>query len=296
MDLSKLQGLTVERVARSLRFRAMHLFARFEPVRTVSTMGIRAPRKVASATFPDVSVDEFVAVLKRDGLAPGLTLPDDIARGVRAYADSRPCYGNLNKSWGFMLRDRAAAEERAGTKFTVGHFFNTRESEVVRRLSIDPFCEEVAKRYIGPRAKMIEAHMWWSFAGERSDKDRHTYAQQFHFDLDGYRFLKFFFYLTDVDEESGPHVYVRGSHRGKSLRERFPMRRFSDDEVIANWGEERITHVKGPKGSGFAADTFGIHKGLPPTRRDRLVFEFLWGQHDYGITDDAKPEDLQLLT
>jgi hypothetical protein len=294
--LTKLQGITVRRVAKSLRFRTMFLLARFEPVRIVSAMGVHAPRRIASPRFPDVSLDDTVATLKRDGIAQGLRLAPALVAEIRAWADAQHCYGNLRKDWGFDLADRAKAEAIAGVPFTVGHFFNSQTCPAIRALVGDPFVEEVAKRYVGPHARFISGHMWWSFAGERPDSARNQYAQQFHFDLDGYRFVKFFFYLTDVDEESGPHVYVKGSHTGKKLRERFPMRRFSDREVAENWGDGAITPVVGPAGSGFIADTFGIHKGQPPRTRDRLVLEFLWGQHDYAGGDDyAAESELKLL-
>ena len=38
-------------------------------------------------------------------------------------------------------------------------------------------------------------------------------AQMFHFDLDRIKWLKFFIYLTDVKINSGPHVYVSGTHK-----------------------------------------------------------------------------------
>ena len=274
----------------------MHLLARFEPVRTASDLGVHPPRQVTSDRLSEGSVDACVADLKRDGIALGLTLRPDIVDEIRAWADANPCYGNLCHSWGFSRPDRVRAEERAGAKFTVAHFFNTHDSPVIRSLAADPFFEEIAKRYVGPRARFISTHMWWSFANDLSSSDRHKFAQQFHFDLDDYRFVKFFFYLTDVDEESGPHVYVRGSHRGKKLGDMFPMRRFSDEEVVEKWGERNIKRVVGPKGTGFVADTFGIHKGQPPRTKERLVLEFLWSQHDWGFgTDVVPPGELSTL-
>jgi hypothetical protein len=293
--LTKFQGVTLDRVARSVRFRTMHLLARFEPVRAVADLGNRAPQSVASEQVQG-SVDGTVATLRDDGIAFGVRLRPDIVEGIRAWVDQNPCYGNLNHAWGFSYPERKKAEESANAKFTVAHFFNTSDSDVIRNLAADPFFEEIAKRYVGPSAQFISTHMWWSFASDLTAADRHKYAQQFHFDLDDYRFVKFFFYLTDVDDDSGPHVYVKKSHRKKKLRDMFPMRRFSDEEAAEKWGASNITKVMGSKGDGFVVDTFGVHKGQPPRTRDRLVIEFLWGLRDWGFGTDVVPKgDLSIL-
>jgi hypothetical protein len=294
--LAKFQGLTMDRVARSLRFRTMNVLARFEPVRTISALGRHEPRDIRSDLFPDLPLDQRVADLERDGIALGMELRKDVFDEIRAWADSTPVYGNICPQWGYYAKDRAEAEKKAGKKFTVGHYFNTHECPVVERLTRDPALEEIAKRYVGPRAKYLSTHMWWSYANDVAESDRNAYAQQYHFDLDDYRFMKFFFYLTDVDDESGPHTYMRGTHHAKKLKDLFPMRRFTDEEIHRQWGKERETKVYGKAGSGFIVDTFGIHKGTPPKKRDRLVIEFEWGQHYYGFGNDVVPKgDLAML-
>ncbi|MGC4079554.1 MAG: hypothetical protein QM702_21435 [Rubrivivax sp.] len=295
--LARFQGITVDRVARSLRFRTMNVLARFEPVRTISAMGHHEPRVVRSETFPDLDIDAHVRTMKKDGISPGLELPRGTFDEIRAWADATTVYGNICQTWGFdPTSSRADAEAKAGKRFTVGHYFNTHECSAIDRLTRDPVLEEIARRYVGPRAKYLSTHMWWSYANDVGDSDRNAYAQQYHFDLDDYRFMKFFFYLTDVDEESGPHTYMRGTHHAKKLKDLFPMRRFTDDEVHAQWGRDRGTKVYGSAGSGFIVDTFGIRKGTPPRKRNRLVLEFEWGHHYYGFGNDVVAKsDLKTL-
>lgn len=288
--LAKFQGVTMDRVARSLRFRTMNVLARFEPVRAISSIGIHRPREVRSDLFPNMPMARHVADLKRDGISLGTELSPEAFAEIRAWADANPVYGNIQHQWGFYAKDRREAEQKAGAKFTVGHYFNTSECPVIEKLTRDPVFEEIARRYMGPRAKYLSTHMWWSYANEVAEADRNLYAQQYHFDLDDYRFMKFFFYLTDVDEESGPHVYMRGTHHAKKLKDLFPIRRFTDEEIHAQWGKDKETRVYGKAGSGFIVDTFGIHKGQPPRKKDRLVIEFEWGQHYYGFGNDEVPK------
>lgn len=295
--LAKFQGITLDRVARSVRFRTMNMLARFEPVRTIASWGSGTPRAgVRSDIFRDLDTQSLYATLKRDGIATGIALPNDLRDELLAWSRETPAYGNICKDWGYRNGDREGAEKKAGTKFTVGHYFNTSDCPAVRRLVNDPLIAEMARAYVGSRAKYLSTHMWWSYANDVSDADRNSYAQQYHFDLDDYRFMKFFFYLTDVDLESGPHTYMRGTHGAKKMEDLFPMRRFTDEEVHSQWGAERELKVTGKAGEGFIVDTFGIHKGTPPRAHDRLVIELEWGHHYYGFGNDEVPQhELSLL-
>lgn len=289
-------GITKERVIRSAKVRTLFAIGRLDPVRAafdrLASSGDRpAPREVKSDLFPDLTADRLIDQLKRDGLAPGFKLPDDVRQEIFAWAKSNPCYGDYDKSTGFLYDDRPAAQEKAKKRFTLAHFFNLKKCPAIDRLTKDPLIHEVARRYVGPGSKLIAPHMWWSFATHEVDHAKQNeFAQKYHFDLDDYRFVKIFFYLTDVDEKSGPHVYVRGSHRGKTLRERYPMRRFTDAEVAARYGSRQTTMV-GPAGTGFFADTYGIHKGEPPIDRDRLILEMQFGYTYYGFGSDEVPEN-----
>ena len=108
-------------------------------------------------------------------------------------------------------------------------------------------------------------------------------AQGFHYDIDGYRGLTFFFYLTDVGLSNGPHVYVRGTHVKKAWKHVVSLYKGrSDDEIDQSYGKERQVVSCGPAGSGFAEDIFGFHKGLHPESGDRLIVQLRYGLRDYG--------------
>ena len=130
---------------------------------------------------------------------------------------------------------------------------------------------------------------WWSFA----DPAGATEAQKFHIDLDDVKFCKLFIYLTDVDEDSGPHTYIGGSHDMElitKLRDQWPggseefnkwyfnTLRKTDGQVKRIFGRDP-THLTGPRGTRFVADTFGVHKGVPPKKGERLVC-----QVEYGVS------------
>ena len=104
-------------------------------------------------------------------------------------------------------------------------------------------------------------------------------AQLFHFDMDRIKFLKFFFYLTDVTSKSGPHVYIKGTHRERP-RPFTEDRRFSDEEA-SGFGERR-TEITGPRGTIVAADTSGLHKGKIVEQGTRLILQIEFTNSLFG--------------
>jgi hypothetical protein len=99
-------------------------------------------------------------------------------------------------------------------------------------------------------------------------------AENFHRDFDDYRFIKLFCYLTDVDETSGPHVFIRGSHR---VNKHIEARQALSDEIVAQeFGADNILRVVGPAGTAFLENSFGVHRGMPAATRPRLILQVLY--------------------
>ena len=118
--------------------------------------------------------------------------------------------------------------------------------------------------YLGCSPTLSSIGLRWSFpsTGEVCD------VQRFHRDPDDWRFVKLFVYLTDVDERSGPHVYVKGSHKtSRSAR----AHSYDRNKIEARYGAASVTPVTGTSGTSFIADTSGIHMGMPPKERPRLM-------------------------
>lgn len=130
----------------------------------------------------------------------------------------------------------------------------------------------VVSKYLGVKPTISNINCWWSFGSRESAKE----AQFYHRDMDDFKFVKLFFYLTDVTADSGPHIFVKGSHKSNKLTE---LRRFSDDEVIESFGNEKITTLIEAKGACFLEDTYGVHKGQLPIKGNRLLLQV---QYSYG--------------
>ncbi len=126
----------------------------------------------------------------------------------------------------------------------------------------------ILKSYFGCSFKLDWIWAWWSFPSKEL-----AGPQMFHRDYESMNFLKVFVYLSDVNELSGPHEYIIGSHRVNRLYKR---ERFSDKKIYDNFTKDRILTINGKKGKTFIANTFGIHRGLQPKNERRLVLVYLF--------------------
>jgi len=240
--------------------------------------------------------DQFAEVLERDGIATGLMLPKMVVDELLRVAETAPCFADRDPRYGFALSARAAAEKALGKPILLAQYFNMdKQAPVVARLRDDPFLRLVAAQYLGSLPTHISTNMWWTFPVNASEEDRIKHAHRFHNDLDDFAFMKFFFYLTDVDADDGAHVCVRGSHRSplvKKISDNWKLRRYQDEEVQQAYSADHILHIGGPRGTGFAEDTMCIHKGATPVHQPRLVIQFQYALFDYLMQHDNVDERL----
>jgi hypothetical protein len=135
----------------------------------------------------------------------------------------------------------------------------------VLALANSDFLIRTATQYLGCLPTISTLRLWWSFPGSRPET-----AHGFHRDRDDWRCVKFFFYLTDVDKNSGPHHFVRGSHRGQP--ELF-WRIHEAETLEKTFGHDAMCVITGAAGTAFLAVSIGIHAGPIPISRPRLILQ-----------------------
>lgn len=225
--------------------------------------------------------DEVGGQLHREGLSMGLSLPAEIAERIRTFAEQTPCFGNFDRSVPFLPHHHRDAERSLGRPILVGHYLERIEqSPDIERVRSDPLLRDIANQYLHAKPILISTRLWWSFPAIGYDETALKLASQnrFHFDMNDWRSVKFYFYLTDVDSGTGPHVYVLGSHRRKRIRDQLTL--FvgkSASEIERYYGTGKIVSIQGRAGDGFAEDPFGFHMGTVAHRGPRLVLEVEYG-------------------
>lgn len=155
--------------------------------------------------------------------------------------------------------------------------------EVIRKLICDDFFVSVAEKYFNSQVIFDFPAMWWSFPfKKRNNMDS---AQFYHFDFDRIKWLKVFIYLVDVDENNGPHCYIKNSHLTGTKPKEFLKRgyvRIADEEIRKHYKDENIIHLNGKKGTIVFGDTKCWHKGNPLVSGHRLLLEFQYTSSLYG--------------
>jgi hypothetical protein len=155
----------------------------------------------------------------------------------------------------------------------------------VQKLISDTSLIWLAQAYLGAKPVLDHMVLWW-ITNINTAPDSGA-AQLYHFDMDKVKFLKFFLYLTDVGPENGPHCFIKRSHKSGGIPASLLDRgyaRLPDEDVEPFYPREDIVEIGGPRGTIFAEDTRGLHKGTRLFKDDRLVFELEFANSLFGGT------------
>jgi len=295
------------------RYTLMRMLARFAVARR-AVVAVRAAMQhdrlerfmrdceadMGRSLFADVDRAGFVKRLRNDGVALGLALPASVVADIRAWAHANPSFADRVESRGVRPGQLATAEQRLGKPILLAQYFNARsQCPAITALARDPALLWIAAAYLRSLPTCVGSNLWWTYPVDATPEDRDVHAHLFHRDVDDFSFLKFFFYLTDVAPGEGAHVLVRGSHRrppARSFADRWNIRRYTDDEVLATYPREDVLEVTGAAGAGFAENTLCVHKGRTPTSSARLLLQLQYGLFDYGnMHDERDPARLAFL-
>jgi hypothetical protein len=249
--------------------------------RFISSANYKSPQNVERTDIAGLDFDRVVPTLIRDGVYQGLRLPDPIVDEIVSFAEANPCFTKKQPADGFLPGSFRQANRQRESDTLAAYYFETVEKcAAVMRLRQDEALRSIASAYLGQKAILIRTRLWWSFPADRiSEGDLHVAAQnRFHFDIDGWRTLKFFFYLTSADDGAGPHQYIRGSHRRRRLQDQFTLTTGRPTPQLERYyAPEEFVTITGKKGSGFIEDPFVFHTGSVCREQPRLMLEIGFG-------------------
>jgi hypothetical protein len=152
----------------------------------------------------------------------------------------------------------------------------------VQRLLLDPAFHQIAQDYLKATPVLSSVTLWID-----APADKKFGAHQYHYDNDGPGFLKFFFYLTDVEADTGAHCFIKGTH-GHRKPEAFRISQIYGDQVLHDfYGKDKEIMFAAPKGTIIAEDTAGFHRGSTVLRNHRLLMQF-----QYSVLDIPSQEEL----
>lgn len=237
--------------------------------------------------------ERIVSDLERDGVATASfdeLFPPEQLQELLTYADAHG----------------PSAESRAKKPFILEYwspFPTLSVSQPFVRLSLDPVVFGIVNRYLGQWAKFY--YYMLGLTLPVSPDAAPSTSQRWHRDPEDRRMCKMFIYLRDVDADTGPLTYVRGSHAVGKYGTLFPQRPPKGyypppGAVEKTVLPEDIQVVTGRAGTVIFADTSGLHKGGFAKKHERLMFtagytsSAAFGKPRYALPAD--PNELATLS
>lgn len=226
-----------------------------------------AAHSLARPTETDSRIADLVTV----GLSRlGQLLTAEQAAELRAYFLQKPVHDPYSGDASTFLPD--SAERNPNSHITHHHPRDIVRAPYLFSIANRPDILAIVEGLLGCKPTLGYLATWWSYHTGNGAQQ----AEHFHRDVDDWRFVKLFIYLTDVGPDNGPHIYVAHSSNSPKLRQ---IRRFTDQEVTEAFGADRVIEMTARAGEGFLEDTFGIHKGQPVAKGARLIFQAVYSMY-----------------
>lgn len=237
----------------------------------------RMTRKLERLAYqPQVMLTADAATIKnqlqKDGFSPSMQLPADITDKILAYACETPI--QTGRGVATVSADYTRPPIAGVTTYTITD--PHKDNALIRALAYDPQIMRIAGEYLGVETPlMIRTRLYWSFAKRKADGSIAPQENKklFHFDVSDSKSISVFFYLTDVDEQCGPHAVIKGTHGNRTI---FNLSHWKLTDSLAEkrYGK-KITTITGRRGAGFFEDLYNYHKHSWATgEKPRLVLTF----------------------
>jgi hypothetical protein len=231
---------------------------------------IKASHPKENTKFPLVDAAQVAANLQSKGYSTGISLPEESVADICLFAYNTPLivgnhqpvvitpYHTIPPIKGISNYFYRNPHKSCGSIYEIAH---------------DPVILEVCRQYLNvPNPILYSTNMYWSFPkiGKSGEKRGQGDQKLFHFDVSDSKALSLFFYLTDVAEDSGPHVVIERTNNNRTL---FNLLNWKIDDALAEKKYPgKIITITGNKGTGFFEDLLNYHKhSWPSNDRPRLL-------------------------
>lgn len=220
--------------------------------------------------FKKIDINQATVELKKYGICDNFQLDNSDLNKILEFCNSSSFYFNRDKNRTIRFNERLDHKDLYIMNIMDPH----KKCEIIENIARNKTIVEIVKNYLGVYPKLDSTQIFWSvpyFDENAKPKDPPNKEFGYHYDIDGFKFLKFFIYLTDVeDENSGNHAFVtKNNGKGKNFFERIYRR--LPDEKIHDLYKNRIKNIYGKKGKAFLEDTSFYHKGNFPKKERGLL-------------------------
>lgn len=213
----------------------------------------------------------LLTTLERDGIAVthiNKLLPDSLFRSVKTAAAE------------LISKNLSAHDKKIFLLEFLRRDFPHSASSPFMSFAMNPVLTEIANEYfqMSSRLKFIIGNV----ALPIDPKIVPEGSQRWHRDPGIHKICKVFLYLNDVDQATGPFMYIAGSQPGGRWAKICPHKFFGQGSYYPKGGEvERLLEKHsaapdvrsciGSAGTLIICNTMGLHKGGYATKKERLM-------------------------
>ena len=158
------------------------------------------------------------------------------------------------------------------------------KNKLIRDIADDNVIKSIVSILLRCKPSIHSLNFWHSYTTPNGKAESEC-AQEFHYDLDEFRWLKVFIFLTEVGIEDGPHIYIRGTHK-VSAKPRALLNkgygRISDEEMSRFYPKDTWQTITCKPGTIYIADTRCYHKANPVLNGKRTVLQPQYAKSDFS--------------
>ena len=218
--------------------------------------------------------NEIIKNIQNTGIFKGFSLKENVANEILESIQNKRFSINREKNKTILL-----SEKKENDGIYICRYLNPhKDLKIIYDIAYNQTLIDVATNYFRTNPIVQSTQIWWTFNySDKNGKLINPPGNEFgyHYDVDDFKFLKLFIYLSDVNEKSGPHYFIKKD--GKKKFNEYVNRRISDHEAL-NTYKDRIIQLKGEKGTSFIEDTSYYHKGSNPEKNhSRGILQVIYG-------------------
>jgi len=214
-------------------------------------------------------IQKSIRDLKEDGLIVlDNFVQENQVEDIRAYLSTKSCVDPYRPEKGSFSSPELAHKSCLHAYYAPEDVVSTPH---LLELANDPRILSIIEARFGAKPTISMLQIWWLLYGFDMEANAHDiYAQkpgEFHRDVDDWSEIKLFIYLTDVDEGSGPHAFIKTSHTWLLP----PKQRAIDINNSDFPCADNLIKLTGKAGFAWLGNSYGLHRGIIPTNKHRLI-------------------------
>lgn len=220
----------------------------------------------------NINADSIYNDLTDNGICYKIKIKDEIIEKIKSFS-SRVNY-KINRSEEYLNLQ----EIKTRDDIYIARLINPHKIlDEINKIALNEIIIASVRKYLDCNPIFLSSQIWWSFPhyndkGMLSNPKNNEFG--FHYDVDDFKFLKLFVYLSDVTSNHGPHIYIKNN--GNKKISEYLDRRLSDAEAKKKYGNS-IIELTGKSGDCFIEDTSFYHKGTNPVNKEgRCILQLIY--------------------